>query len=148
MPLTRKPIVITGTKKEPGERVRLFAQKLVQLSPAEYSFIVGGAKGVDISFAMVALAFDFQVHAVLPGGGAQYAEFAELYCKDYEFAPAKSSHPASLLHRNVVMLERSWARRLWAFPRTEREELRSGTWATVRAARKRDFKIEIFPLGL
>ena len=58
--------------------------------------------------------------------------------------PWAGSKSATYLKRNGVTL--SFADILHAFPHSPREEQRSGTWATIREARRRGIKVRFCPL--
>lgn len=87
------------------------------------------------------------VHRVVYPVGVAYneriiqdAEFLGL-----ELVPVTGPASASLyLKRNGVLLE--GVTTVAAFPSTGQEVLRSGTWATVRLARRRGLPIVVFPL--
>jgi hypothetical protein len=53
--------------------------------------------------------------------------------------------PGGYMKRNDVLV--AHADVLLAFPKTPQEELRSGTWATIRRARKAGVEVRLFPLS-
>lgn len=139
----KRAIVITGTRQEPGDAIRIIMLQLLSFNPAKVKFIVGGASGVDITFAMLARALDFEVFVVLPN--APFDERADEYCTGFEQLTTTGPVSKRYLARNTRMLELCTGHVL-AFPKSNKEELRSGTWATIRRARKLDLPVDIHPL--
>ena len=108
-------------------------------------FNSGGAFGVDSKAALYAWAFHREAkhRLIVPKGCWHNEKLVEILSK----------HPSitveyvegGYMRRNDRLVEA--CTRLVALPRTSREELRSGTWATIRRARKAGVPVDIYPLS-
>lgn len=67
-----------------------------------------------------------------------------VWCKWEWCSPGVGSEAKGLLRRDDILAVN--CSHLLAFPRTDREEKRSGTWATIRRARKLGRGIKVVPL--
>lgn len=111
---------------------------------AEHSWlVVGGARGVDTVAARIGKQLGHRVYLVAPS--AYYDPGAHRYADDIEVAQAGITPAESYQIRNARMVE--LASSVIAFPKTAVEEIRSGTWMTVRMARKANKPVDIHPLG-
>ena len=119
-------------------------------------FTTGGAVGIDSWACAIALKiFGGTLHRLVipaaPYNEETVAQFIEkgpnLGGRIIEFMPRVPGKRANYhyMARNDRLVE--YADVLLAFPLTEEEEVRSGTWATVRRARKVGIPVEIYPVG-
>lgn len=109
-------------------------------------YITGAAHGVDTAACMAAGAHHLDAgHVIIvPGEGKLWHNDAHV---------AASAGWASIVNcwGNYMMRNDELVRQcdvLIAFPPTHREELRSGTWATVRRATKAGKQVVLLPLNL
>lgn len=122
-----------------GELIVERALKSIPGAPAE--FTTGGADGVD-TFA-AELGFQLYRHRT--------SIFRLCYPEGFYYNKATRRYanlivpvPGGYLKRDDALVE--FCTTLAAFPRSSEEYLRSGTWATVRRARKAKRIIMVFPL--
>lgn len=118
-------------------------------------FRSGGAGGIDSIFAVEARRLwpDVPLEFVVPAD-APYnrhlvrlmAETDPLVTVTYIEAPEGASLSERYMRRNDALVAKP-TDRLLAFPPSRTEELRSGTWATVRRARKALVSVIYFPLN-
>lgn len=134
-------IGFTGSRNLGPAHDHLVTEVLDTLTPDKDELVVGGANGADITIARFALRRGFKVHAVLPQ--APHHSHAERWCTSYEYAEMGDSDAESYMNRNDLLVLRS--DRLIAFPDTAYES-RSGTWATIRRARRARKHVELHPL--
>jgi hypothetical protein len=129
------------------ERVRGVLDAYDGPTPSEVR--TGGAFGVDSAAAVLAKARWPLARHVLVAPAAPYNTALR---GDVEFdlvlrASAGATVAASYLNRNDFLLGTdALADLLLAFPRLAVEQWRSGTWATIRRARKRGVAVAIHPL--
>lgn len=114
-------------------------------------FVSGAAVGIDTFAAEAALARfpDARHTLVVPAAPCNWVLAAEWLGRggtEVFHAPQGSSDADSYMLRNDELVAQ--ADLLLAFPETQVEQLRSGTWATIRRARKAGVPVQIFPLGL
>lgn len=123
-------------------------RRRVRLASAADLYVSGAAYGVDTEAALAALDFFPSVrHRVyVPAAWHNEAGVAELARRGAELikVPPGPSRAASYMARNDRMVADCDA--LLAFPYHRREEQRSGTWATVRRARRAGRRVTIAPL--
>jgi len=122
-----------------GEMVVENALKSIPGAPEE--FTTGGANGVDVYAAEIG--FQLYRHAT--------SIFRLCYPEGYYYNKAARRYanliipvPGGYLKRDDALVE--YCTTLAAFPPSGEEYLRSGTWATVRRARKARRFIMVFPL--
>jgi hypothetical protein len=108
---------------------------LERVAPADV-YISGAAYGVDTAAALAAM----ELH---PAAEHRVSELRDRGAAVVEVARAHST-AASYMARNDAMVTECTA--LIGFPYTLTEELRSGTWATIRRARHARLGIRLFPL--
>lgn len=139
-----------GLTTPEADRIYAYLRQLRRLIQPGDQFVAGGAYGVDTYVARHAvgvLGFNARDCALfLPA-----ADYNEIVALGFSEAGWRLVHckrgktpPDSYMKRNDALV--AFADVLWAFPRSAREEQRSGTWATVRRARKRGRTIYVFPL--
>ena len=146
--------VVEDTLQE--EIIRQEVQNLFPLGPTE--FVSGAAYGVDTIAALAARDgyMDCTHRLVVPNGRhnedlvAKWEKWADedalrtdtdARIHLIQRMPTGTDH----LARNDEMIH--LADILIAFPPTAKEERRSGTWATIRRARRKGIPIHFFPLG-
>lgn len=131
--------VARALSPEEVERVREAVRALTDGSV----FVTGGAVGVDSLVAAAAAEFFPEARHLVIAPAAPWSERvpegAEL-----RYAAAGRTDPDSYMLRNDALVAEADV--LIAFPEGAREVLRSGTWATVRRARKAGRPVRIFPL--
>jgi hypothetical protein len=117
-------------------------------------FRSGGAVGVDSIFAIEArkiwpaVPLEFVVPAAAPYNRVlvrRMVETDQLVTVTHIEAPEGASSSEKYMLRNDALVAKP-TERLLAFPLTRIEEQRSGTWATVRRARKALVSVIYFPL--
>jgi len=101
----------------------------------------GSAHGIDSYAVLAARDYNARVTLVVPEGN--------WYNREAEgdatiVVPARSSSAATYMARNFKLAE--LADVLYAFPQTENEEQRSGTWATIRRFQAFGKSVWITPL--
>lgn len=118
-----------------------------RLAPADV-YISGAAHGVDTVCALAAMDLypDAEHRVYVPAAPHNRELVALLRARGAVvlLAPAERSNAASYMARNDWMVADCTA--LTGFPYTLCEELRSGTWATIRRARKAGRGVRLFPL--
>lgn len=112
-------------------------------------FVSGAAHGVDTYAARMAhLYFPEAIHTVIVPAAPHNTEFVSwAEALGFEIVRLKSAGNAATnyMNRNQHMV--NLADELVAFPKTEEEQWQgSGTWATIRRARKKDIPIHLHPL--
>jgi hypothetical protein len=122
---------------------RIITNQLIRYDPAQHAFAVGGAPGVDIEVALQGLHLGFHVHAVLPS--APYHPEGAVACTTHEVVAPGRNASESYMKRNSRLAEICYC--MVAFPATNTERLRSGTWSTVRRARTLGRPVRIIALG-
>lgn len=136
---TTRAIAFTGTRTPPEDAAQEIERVLAGL-PKNARILTGGAIGVDALVARAAHRAGFHVHTVLPANRRQVDSCWAQFCRTHEQMPTGTSY----MQRNNRLV--ALADRLIAFPRTADEELRSGTWATVRRGRAKGVLVEVCPL--
>jgi hypothetical protein len=142
---------VTGPTGAPTRPLRREAPQIVRTALCGLSdvteFTTGGAYDVDTIAALAALnlweASDVILRLALPVASfnrelLRYGRF------QVEYAIRRGTPNASYMARNDLLV--SHADVLLAFPRTLREEQRSGTWSTIRRARIAGVEVRLFPL--
>ena len=120
---------------------------LERVAPADV-YISGAAFGVDTAAALAAAdLYPAAEHRVyVPAAWHNEAVVAQLRDRGATVVEVERAHStaASYMARNDLMVADCTA--LIGFPYTLAEELRSGTWATIRRARRSRRAIRLFPL--
>lgn len=141
-------IAVTGTRGRPRPHPPLLPaeeaiiEEVLAALPPRSWLIVGGQRGVDTVAARRGKQNGHRIHLVVPS--APYDPESHRYADDIEVAPVGINAAHSYKIRDARMVELGV--RLLAFPKTPVEEIRSGTWLTVRMARKAHKPVEIHPL--
>lgn len=145
--------VETDTIQE--EIIRQEVQNLFPLGPTE--FVSGAAFGVDTIAALAARdGYLNCIHRLVVPNGRHNEDLVRQWEKYVSEDPLRTDIDSRVhvvqrmpegtdhLARNDEMIHR--ADILIAFPRTPEEEKRSGTWATIRRARRKGIPIHLFSL--
>lgn len=117
-----------------GDRI---SAALKSLNKYEDELIVGGCTGVDELVARFGTSLGFRVHVVLPANRSRIDAQWMFYCTSHEEMPQGTTY----MQRNDRLVELS--DQYIGFPDTPEEELYSGTWATIRRARKKGIHVTI-----
>src|SRR5258708_6635636 len=140
--IKKRNIVICGLRHpNEAESTRLLnqLQKIkVQYGPENVLIITGACIGIDTEAAMIARHLQMRVKYVIPSDRKQVDPHWKDNCDEYEEMPFDTS----FMQRNERMVE--IADELFAFaafPEDASRSTRSGTWATVRRARKKGIKV-------
>lgn len=105
------------------------------------SLISGAAHGVDSIGAIYAYLMSVPVTLTVPIGKWHDEDLVQLLAAGGQTIIEVTG---GYMIRNDKTIELSEV--LLAFPETNKEELRSGTWATIRRARKREMPVYTYPL--
>lgn len=141
----------TGTQTpgpDAAKLVRHFFYEYNILPDSGITIIVGGCIGMDAIIGRIAHDIGHLVHVVLPWHDYKIDPLYEEYANSVEKMPlyAHLSIGQNYMARNDRMVELSnlgYA----GFPKTAIEEVRSGTWATIRRARRKFDIVPIIPVG-
>ena len=135
-------IAFTGPVDPPREAHVTVYNAILTYGGGVGEFHYGGAFGVDTWCASVATAlYPEAAHILHVPLGCRWNERLE---RLYEFDEVIYVE-GGYMKRNDSLVEA--AGRLLAFPKTANEVLRSGTWATIRRARKAGVPVLMFPLS-
>lgn len=136
-------IGFTGTRDlHTSEQARIDAV-VAKVSPGS-CVVTGACLGVDAYVARAAKNAGLTVWTIVPGDWKLVDPAWYHWCDFFEEMPAKSTYKA----RNLRIVEMSDA--LVGFPRwreTDPKSRGSGTWQTVRMARKRGMQVTVELLG-
>lgn len=137
-------VTFTGTRHL-REQDKAVIKRVVAGLPGDSMLIVGGCVGVDAYIARVGIGLAMYVHVVLPDNMSQVDPEWWKYFTYYEKAPGGSTYR----DRNQRMLV--LGDRLIAFaehPEDHPASRRSGTWMTIRMARKCiGYPVEVYVLS-
>lgn len=139
-------VSFTGTERiaDFARAVRAVEDALLEIQERKPSaFHSGGAAGIDTIAATTAAAWYPDAHHSLwlPGG---FRHNGEALMMEVPFDSIVTV-PGGPMPRNDALVANCDV--LLAFPRSEREERRSGTWATIRRARAQGKLILLSPLS-
>lgn len=136
---------VTGVVDPPDEE---FAKYLVYKTlidlPAVDEFTTGGAYGIDTIAAKEAMKVHPNALHRLCVPAAPFNRSISGSFSIIEYVPAGKSVSDTYMARNDRIV--AYSDVLLAWPLTAVEELRSGTWATIRRARKQGKEVRIYPL--
>ena len=131
----------TGTRNPPAsarDSIRLY---LMTLSPMVDELVIGCCVGVDQIVGREGRKLGFKVHGIVPANRSQVPTYYRDFCTTTEHMPDDTDY----MDRNQRIVDVSVD--LTAFPLDSTERQRSGTWATVRRARKANKPVIILPLS-
>lgn len=152
MRVTELRIAVTGVKDPMDpEAARALVRRTFAAMPEPPEMVVTGAQfGIDTIAFEEAVALwpgETTLHRIVVPGARHNNDVVALARKlskrhriDVEQMPEGSTY----LHRNDRMID--YARMVYAYPKSAREVVRSGTWHTIRQARKRGRRILVAPL--
>jgi len=128
-------IGVTGTRQPLLPHQVETLQKLLKINDRIFECHYGGCIGADFDAATICtrLGIDLVLHPPTNTSQTNYVQVSHL-----RIEPAES-----YLERNKSIA--SACTLLIAFPRSEKEELRSGTWATIRYARAAGKQVILIP---
>lgn len=142
-----RALAFTGPVEITDAEAHAVHEVLQRLEPADV-YISGAAYGVDTAAALAAMElYPAAEHRVyVPAAWHNAAAVEELRDRGATVVEVDRAHStaASYMARNDLMVADCTA--LVGFPYTLTEELRSGTWATIRRARCASRGIRLFPL--
>ena len=115
---------------------------VVEASPADL-YVSGAAYGVDTAAALAAYVHRGCVRLAVPRGEVYNTDLVHIaeQMPGWEIEYVDGGYMA----RNDRLVELATV--LLAFPETQEEQLRSGTWATIRRARKAGIHVALYPLS-
>lgn len=135
----------TGPTHPPTGLVRHVADVLLHQLTDGTEFTSGAAIGVDTAWALAAFAYYPKAKHRLIVPAAPHNEALVDWAADHGFeivnAPRLADDASSYLARNDLLVATRFTDTLVAFPVTEEEILRSGTWATIRRARRSELPV-------
>lgn len=140
-------VAFTGPEKPiaPARRTVVAAvnRELPPYDEYELELRTGAAHGIDsIAFFVGIGLFPRATQHVFVPQGLRYNQDLVGYAREQQCNI--TGVPGGYLKRDDALVE--GADLLLAFPETMHEKLRSGTWATIRRAWKRDIEVRYFPL--
>lgn len=140
-------ISFTGTRRgctgNQRRRLKRWVNKLVARFGAKNILWVHGAcKGADYEFHMTVLRAGGLFIEVWPSFKLSRVERLKRFTKQhYPDVKLTIHRPQAPLDRNVLIVQKTF--NLLACPKEEREATRSGTWSTVRLARKSTIPVRV-----
>jgi len=153
-------VAVTGTRRMGVSTPASIAAACIRLHKCRrvVQFVTGAAHGVDSeAFAWGLEEWPSAEHVVVYPSGLEHNEAVTQLATDMAADPLGSQRSVRVVActdgyvaRDDMMLDVICAapaqdRLLLAFPQTGIERLRSGTWTTVRHARKRDIPVYVSP---
>lgn len=131
----------TGTQSPGPNAEAIVDAHLGTLNPERCIIVQGCCIGMDEIVGKRAHAQGFHVVGIVPANRSKVAPDYLDWCDTVIYMPEGTSY----MDRNDEIVK--WSYELTAFPNTDQEELRSGTWATVRRGWKKRIRVEIIPVG-
>lgn len=131
---------VTGTQHPPKGCSRVVEEWLSTLDKDRDRIINGCCTGIDEIIGRRAFERGFWVHGVVPANRSKVSRDFTRWCKTWELMDERTDY----MQRNDRIVELSFD--LTAFPRESIEQLRSGTWATVRRGWKKGITVTIISL--
>lgn len=130
---------VTGTVELSPDRIA-FVHEVIRDLPDLKWLVTGGAFGVDTEAAYAGFLYHPEASRfILTPDGMKYNKDTHNYGEVFPIS-------GGYMKRNDAIVEHSDV--LVAFPKTDEEELRSGTWATIRRARKAGVPVLLNPLDV
>jgi predicted Rossmann fold nucleotide-binding protein DprA/Smf involved in DNA uptake len=143
---------VTGVSRELSADERRVIHNAIKALGMGYDdvFVSGGAFGVDTYAAIVALdvAPEATHHLCLPNGNVFNTSLEALWASmnAKNLIIEKADKPGYMARNDLLVKRIGAAGMLLAFPERAAEARRSGTWSTVRRARKLGTQVVILPL--
>lgn len=134
---------LSSPLSSPQGTARRVRGAFADLDPVPSEFTTGAAEGIDTLAAHIGLevwGLQRTLHRVCIPAGVYYHPCWEDPPSFYVVERVTGGY----MKRNDRLVDHADV--LLAFPRNRNEYLRSGTWATVRRARKRGIEVRIYPL--
>jgi len=133
-------IAITGTRTVRAQDCDRLAQRLAALDVERVTLITGACIGVDALAAAFWHRLGGRVHTIVPANRAQVDPYWAAACTTWEAMPAGTDYRA----RNREMVDQADQVLAFArYPEADGRSRRSGTWMTVRLARKAQKLVEV-----
>lgn len=126
------------------EKDRWILEPAIEAIPDRVVIVTGACVGVDAQIARIATEHRKYVHTIVPADRTRVDPFFVDYCVSYEEMPP-SSEPYRDRNQRIV----DYSNVLIAFPAYKEEHpksRRSGTWMTVRMARKQGVPARVHAL--
>lgn len=142
IPPKLQPRGVTGTHFPPRGSGRFVEEWLSTLDRTRDFVVCGVCIGIDEMVGRRAYERGFNVRGVVPFNRSRVARDFRVWCSSYQELPSGTDY----MDRNQELVNQVID--LTAFSRTPDEELRSGTWATVRRARARGIPVTIIDLSV
>jgi hypothetical protein len=132
---------ITGAQDPVGSYEGRLLNTFRTLNPKADKIITGACIGIDWAAARIAHELGFFVYTIVPANKSKIDTQFYLHCHDWEYMPPGTSY----MDRNDRLVNHPVypCDCLLAFPNQKEEILRSGTWATIRRARKLSKEVRI-----
>jgi len=130
----------TGTQNPPEGSRNVVRLHLMILDPSKDQLIVGACIGIDQIVGEEGHKLGFKVYGVIPSNRSKIDHLYPNYCTSIEFMSIGTDY----MDRNQRIVDLSFD--LTAFPLRGVEELRSGTWSTIRRAGWKSIPVTIIPL--
>lgn len=130
----------TGTRNPPDGSRDIVRSHLMTLDPIRDHLVIGVCVGIDQIIGEEGKKLGFSIHAVVPSNRSKIDHLFPIYCTSVEFMPNGTDY----MDRNQRIVDLSFD--LTAFTLRNKEELRSGTWSTIRRARTKSIPIYIISL--
>lgn len=131
----------TGTQTPGPDAARIIRGILEPMDRSHCIIVQGCCIGVDTLVATIARELGFIVWGVVPANRYKVDARAIAVCAFLIEMPADTS----FMDRNDELVRRVDI--LYGLPKTEQEELRSGTWATIRRGWKKGINVGIIAVG-
>jgi hypothetical protein len=139
---------VTGRSRPLQPREVNLVKLVIASLPDCTELTTGAAHGVDTEAYLWGVQFQKQAkhRVVIPRAPFNDAVAVEAARRSdiVEYAPAGLTNADAYMNRNERMV--LYADKLIAFPETATEEMRSGTWATIRRARRAGLDVDLHPL--
>lgn len=135
-----RPRGVTGTQSPPRGSGRVIEEWLSTLDPSRDYIVCGVCIGIDTMVGRRAHERGFKVFGVVPANRSKVAPDFREWCDAWQEMPEGTDYMA----RNDELVKQ--IETLDAFPKESEEQLRSGTWATVRRGWKKGIPVEIHSL--
>jgi hypothetical protein len=140
-------VSFTGPTDAAGPEATFFVAHAISEAGPAAEYRTGAAYGIDTIAFWAAISYDNSaVHRICYPAGEWYNRelLARIRAKDGPGAVLESVS-GGYMKRNDRLVD--GASMLLAFPETPEEQRRSGTWATIRRARKAGVEVRLYPLS-